>query len=282
MIRAIHSRAPTRCITRLLGTSNRKYQMKNIPAPRPYMRRAEAEVAIHGQRGKTDVHAVQIRHHVQHEHERQQAKAHAAHRARRDGTVLPLFDISHAGCLHGISGRRVRPALSFVKATLQYRDRPRITTAAGRQGNGPGKSIVNLRLMTLVAVAALAVACGRGQEQRPADQPAPPARQSRQPPRRNRPPPRRPRRQRRHRPRRARHRDAREDYRRIEQRAEGHCDAARVPGRPRPPSRATPGPCSGDVRCLPARSSASRSTRRSRPKRRRSKIPLRARRENRS
>lgn len=36
MMRAIHTRAPTRCRMTLLGTSNRKYPRKKIPAPQPY------------------------------------------------------------------------------------------------------------------------------------------------------------------------------------------------------------------------------------------------------
>jgi hypothetical protein len=36
MMRAIHRRAPTRSRMRLLGTSNRKYPMKKMPAPKPY------------------------------------------------------------------------------------------------------------------------------------------------------------------------------------------------------------------------------------------------------
>ena len=37
-MRAIHSRAPTRASARLLGTSNRKYPRKKMPAPKPYTR----------------------------------------------------------------------------------------------------------------------------------------------------------------------------------------------------------------------------------------------------
>ncbi len=34
-MRAIQRRAPKRCSSRLLGTSNRKYARKNTPAPKP-------------------------------------------------------------------------------------------------------------------------------------------------------------------------------------------------------------------------------------------------------
>jgi hypothetical protein len=36
MMRAIQSRAPNLSSARLDGTSNRKYEMKNKPAPKPY------------------------------------------------------------------------------------------------------------------------------------------------------------------------------------------------------------------------------------------------------
>ena len=36
MMRPIQTRAPTRYMIRLLGTSKRKYPMKKMPAPRPY------------------------------------------------------------------------------------------------------------------------------------------------------------------------------------------------------------------------------------------------------
>ncbi len=35
MMRAIQMRAPTFCMMRLLGISNKKYPMKNMPAPNP-------------------------------------------------------------------------------------------------------------------------------------------------------------------------------------------------------------------------------------------------------
>ena len=35
MMRAIHRRAPVRTMIRLLGTSNRTYERKKIPAPNP-------------------------------------------------------------------------------------------------------------------------------------------------------------------------------------------------------------------------------------------------------
>jgi hypothetical protein len=69
--RQIHTRAPTLCRMRLLGTSNRKYPRKKMPAPSPYTLVAELEVAHHLQLGEAHVHAVDVRDDVRSEEDRQ-------------------------------------------------------------------------------------------------------------------------------------------------------------------------------------------------------------------
>ena len=80
MIRAIHRRAPNFSSSRLLGTSNRKYDTKKMPPPNPNTVAREMQVLDHLERGESQVDAVEKGDEIADHQERHDAQRHPAHR----------------------------------------------------------------------------------------------------------------------------------------------------------------------------------------------------------
>jgi hypothetical protein len=92
MIRAIHRRAPNFSSRRLLGTSNRKYDRKKMPAPNPEYRGREMQVVDHVERGESQVDPVEKGNEIADHQERHDAQRHPPHRPRFERIrVCPHF-----------------------------------------------------------------------------------------------------------------------------------------------------------------------------------------------
>ena len=73
MIRAIQTRAPTRSRKMLEGTSNRKYPMKNNPAPSPKAASLKPSAWFICKLGEADIDAIEIGNEIAHNQKRNQA-----------------------------------------------------------------------------------------------------------------------------------------------------------------------------------------------------------------